>query len=177
MSPSTWHLLTVLVAPFEYVTSKYNCTFGYKYPKVLVTWRFYESTLEYRVIFWTDPVNVNVISHVWNHFRSHLFKHHGREAYAKFVEDIHKNAYKKPGICQVCGANVDNLRVHRMAWHPEISSPKLFMKDLSKGTRKLSQKPRWAERLNKRQKLLSDEGKLPPNLKEGADSNWGGANE
>ena len=57
---------------------------------------------------------------------------------------------------------MDNQRVHLMAWHPEISAPKLFQKDLSKGIRKLSQKPRWAERLNKRQKVLSDEGKLPP---------------
>ena len=48
-----------------------------------------------------------------------------------------------------------------MAWHPDVAAPKTFKADLSKGTRKLSQKPRWAERLNKRQRVLSEQGKPP----------------
>ena len=42
---------------------------------------------------------------------------------------------------------------------------------LSKNIRRLSQKPRWAERLNKRQKVLSDEGKLPPSQDDSGDLN------
>ena len=48
-----------------------------------------------------------------------------------------------------------------MAWHPEITAPKLFKQDMSKPIRKLSERPRWAERLNKRQQVLAKEGKLP----------------
>ena len=57
---------------------------------------------------------------------------------------------------------MDNLRVHLIAWHPDIATPSLWKKDLTKGIRKLSGKPRWAERLNKRQKELREQGKLPP---------------
>ena len=52
--------------------------------------------------------------------------------------------------------------MHRIAWHPDISAPSLWKNDLTKGVRKLSQKPRWAERLNQRQKVLREQGKLPP---------------
>ena len=93
-----------------------------------------------------------------------MFKHHGREAYGKFVEKIHKKCKMKvPGICQVCGEYVDDQRVHLMAWHPDISAPGAWKSDLTKGIRKLTKKPRWAERVNKRQKVLSEQGKLPPN--------------
>ena len=97
-------------------------------------------------------------------FRRHLFKHHGREAYAKFVErtSIHRNECD-PGICDTCGKSVNNLRLHVVAWHPDISSPVEWKNNLTKGIRKLSQKPRWAERLNKRQEVLRKQGKLPPN--------------
>ena len=56
--------------------------------------------------------------------------------------------------------------MHLIAWHPDIATPSLWKKDLTKGIRKLSGKPRWAERLNKRQKVLRDQGKLPPNKDE-----------
>ena len=93
-----------------------------------------------------------------------MFKHHGKEAYGKFVEKKHnKYKTKTPGICQVCGEYVDDQRVHLMAWHPDISAPGLWKTDYTKGIRKLTQKPRWAERVNKRQKVLSQQGKLPPN--------------
>ena len=101
-------------------------------------------------------------------FRKHLFKHHGKEAYAKYVENIHKHQ-RDPGVCQVCGKAVENRRVHLIAWHPDVAAPKTFKTDLSKGTRKLSQKPRWAERLNKRQKVLSEQGILPPTLDESSE--------
>ena len=61
---------------------------------------------------------------------------------------------------------MDDQRVHLIAWHPEISAPNLWKNDLTKGIRKLSQKPRWAERLNKRQRVLSEEGKLSPSQDE-----------
>ena len=96
-----------------------------------------------------------------------MYKHHGKEAYAKYVEEHNQRFLKDPGICQVCGQNVENQRVHLMAWHPEIAAPKTFNTYLSKNIRRLSQKPRWAERLNKRQKVLSDEGKLPPSQDDG----------
>ena len=93
-----------------------------------------------------------------------MFKHHGREAYGKYVEKVHKKyKMKTPGICQVCGENVDDQRIHLMAWHPDISAPAAWKSDLTKGIRKLTKKPRWAERVNKRQKVLSEQGKLPPN--------------
>ena len=101
-------------------------------------------------------------------FRKHLFKHHGKEAYAKYIEEIHKKE-KDPGVCQVCGKNVQNRRVHLMAWHPDVAAPKTFKLDLSKGTRKLSKKPRWAERVNKRQNVLREQGKLPAIPNEGVD--------
>ena len=93
-----------------------------------------------------------------------MFKHHGREAYGKYVEKVHKKyKMKTPGICQVCGEHVDDQRVHLMELHPDISAPALWKSDLTKGIRKLTKKPRWAERVNKRQKVLSEQGKLPPN--------------
>ena len=108
------------------------------------------------------------VTYTLHNSRKHLFKHHGREAYGKFVEERHKKYKKKrPGICQVCGEYVDDQRVHLIAWHPEISAPNLWKNDLTKGIRKLSQKPRWAERLNKRQKVLREQGKLPPTTEEG----------
>ena len=56
--------------------------------------------------------------------------------------------------------------MHVVAWHPDISSPVEWKNNLTKGIRKLSQKPRWAERLNKRQEVLRKQGKLPPNANE-----------
>ena len=97
-------------------------------------------------------------------FRKHLFKHHGKEAYAKFVEKTHSKRKKRvPGICQVCGEYVEDQRVHVIAWHPDVSAPGGWKSDLTKGIRKLTKKPRWAERVNKRQKELSEQGILPPN--------------
>ena len=58
---------------------------------------------------------------------------------------------------------MDDQRVHLIAWHPDISAPGLWKNDLTKGIRKLSKKPRWADRLNKRQEVLSEQGKLSPN--------------
>ena len=57
---------------------------------------------------------------------------------------------------------MDNQRVHLIAWHPDISAPGIWKTDLTKGIRKLTQKPRWAERVNKRQRVLSEQGKVPP---------------
>ena len=94
-----------------------------------------------------------------------MFKHHGKEAYGKFVEKIHSKCKKRrPGVCDVCGEYVDDQRVHLIAWHPDVSAPGLWKSDLSKGIRKLTKKPRWSERVNKRQKELSEQGILPPNL-------------
>ena len=107
---------------------------------------------------------LSFINHILSNSRKHLFKHHGKEAHAKFVEERHKKYKKKtPGICQVCGEHVDDQRVHLIAWHPDISAPGLWKNDLTKGIRKLSKKPRWADRLNKRQEVLSEQGKLSPN--------------
>ena len=99
---------------------------------------------------------------MFSNSRKHLFKHHGREAYAKFIEktSIHRTACN-PGVCDICGKDVDNLRLHLVAWHPDVSSPSAWKNDLTKGIRKLSKKPRWAERLNKRQKVLREQGKIP----------------
>ena len=58
---------------------------------------------------------------------------------------------------------MDDQRVHLIAWHPDVSAPGLWKTDMTKGIRKLSTKPRWADRLNKRQRVLSEQGKLSPN--------------
>ena len=89
-----------------------------------------------------------------------MYKHHGKESYAKYVERAHKKyKMKRPGICEVCGEYVDDQRVHLIAWHPEVSAPGLWKSDLTKGIRKLTKKPRWADRVNKRQKELSEQEK------------------
>lgn len=94
-------------------------------------------------------------------FRAHIFKHHGLEAHAKYVEKVHEKKFKEPGMCDTCGKHVEDQRVHLLAWHPDISAPKMYNEILKKPIRKLSEKPRWAERLNKRQRVLVKEGKLP----------------
>ena len=106
-------------------------------------------------------------------FRAHILKHHGLEAHAKYVEAVHDKNCKyvpEPGVCEACGKSVENRRVHLIAWHPEISAPKMFEEVLGKPIRKLSDKPRWAERLNKRRKVLVREGKLPAPSHEGDDA-------
>ena len=103
-------------------------------------------------------------------FRAHIFKHHGLEAHAKYVEKVHEKRYPEPGVCETCGKNVADQRVHLLAWHPEISAPKMYNEVLKKPIRKLSEKPRWAERLNKRQKVLVREGKLPASSNDDGES-------
>ena len=47
----------------------------------------------------------------------------------------HAKRYPESGVCDTCGKHVEDQRVHLLAWHPEISAPKLYNEVLKKPIR------------------------------------------